>query len=79
MHNTKQFKDQYYHYRTKNLHNDKIAMGNLGDILRQNEWEDVTKTIEEHCLICTRQYFDNNEDPLIHAATEHNHLKIGKF
>ena len=54
-------------------------MGNLGDILRQTEWEDVTKTIEEHCLICTRRYSDNKEDPIIHAATEHNHLKIGKF
>ena len=27
--NTKQLKDQYCPYRTKNLHNDKIAMGNL--------------------------------------------------
>ena len=78
--NTKQLKDQYCPYRTKNLHNDKIAMGNLGDILRQNEWEDVTKTIEKHCLICTRRWYcNNNEDPIIHAATEHNHLKIGKF
>ena len=55
-------------------------MGNLRDQLRdrQNNWDDVKRSVKENCQICKRRYFQD-EDLLIHAATNHKYLKIGKL
>ena len=66
--------------RTKYQRHDETVMENLGNLLRdtRNDWIDVTRDVQENCPMCKRTYL-GDEDPVIHAASEHHFLKIGQY
>lgn len=66
--------------RTKYSNLDRKVMENLGDLLRdpQNDWRDVRRAIQENCQLCLRTY-SRNENPVNHASSRHDFLKIGQY